>query len=148
MQLWWQKVVEAIEGQEASQDTILNNLKRNFSHTEPTTIFVATENGATATITISDHVRVYGDSTRLNVTGGSIAGLACDTPVAVYYDDLTLTEVAPDYVATTVIKDAQTIAAAGRHFCGVIRTPAATSGAVRDGGGVYPAGSNIGGEIA
>lgn len=147
MQRWWQSVVEAIEQQESDQDAILARLKRNFSHTDPTTIFATSENGTTATITIAAHVRVYGDGTRFSVAGGTLAGLACDTATAVYYDDTTLADATPTYVATTTIKDAQSIAADGRHFCGVIRTPAAASGSTPEGGGVYPQGSNVGGEL-
>lgn len=146
-QLWWQKVIEAIERQEAGQDETIARIRRNFSNTDPTTIFTATENGVTATITIAAHARVYGDATRLDVAGTVLAGLTCDTAYAVYYDDPTLEDATPSYVATTVLKDAQFTAADGRHFCGIIITPVAGSGTTREGGGVYPAGSNVGGEI-
>lgn len=146
-QRWWQSVVEAIEGQETAQDTTIARLKRCLSHTNPTTIFTATENGTTATITVAAHTRVYGDGTVLAIAGGVQAGLVCDTLYAGYYDDLTLAEPSPTIVFTTDLPSAQAVAADGRHFIGMIRTPPAASGETREGGGVYPMGSNVGGEL-
>lgn len=136
-----------IETNVTDLEETIARIKRNFSHTDPTTIFSALDVGATTTLTISDHIRFYGDGTQLEVDGGVLSGLAGDTVYAVYYDDTTLADTTPTYVATTVIKDAQFVAAAGRHYCGVIRTPVAGSGATRTGGGVYPVGSSMGGEL-
>lgn len=154
LQRWWQSVVEAIEGQEATQDELLamltettNRMRRILSHTSPTTIMTTTENGTTATIVVADHTRVYGDGTLLTVTGGTESGLVCDTPYAAYYDDVTLADATPTIVFTQNILQAQAVAAAGRHFLGVINTPPAASGKTRQGGGVYPLGSSVGGEL-
>lgn len=136
----WQKTVETIE------DT-LNRIRRIGSHTVPTTMMSTTDNGATATIVVATHTRVYADGTSLEVTGTTRTGLTSNTVYAVYYDDTTLAVTAPTYVFTTVIADAQANKAEGRHFCGVIKTPPAASGQTRMGGGVYAAGSAVGGEL-
>lgn len=146
-QKWWQSVVEAIERQEAGQDLTINRLRRILSHTDPTTIFSATENGTTATITVLAHTRVYGDGTTLSITGAAVASLMPDTVYAGYYDDETLAVTGPTFIFTTDTALAQAVKAEGRHFIGRIKTPAAGSGTVRTGGGVYPIGSNVGGEL-
>lgn len=146
-QKWWQSVVEAIERQEAGQDLTINRLRRILSHTNPTTIFTATEDGATATIVVASHLRVYGDGTTLAVTGAATSALLPDTVYAGYYDDATLEDTTPTFVFTTDMPTAQAVAAEGRHFIGRIKTPPAGSGTTREGGGVYPIGSNVGGEL-
>ncbi len=146
-QQWWQQVVKAIEAQEAAQDLTISRLKRVASHTNPTTIIHAIDDGTTATIVIDDHLRVYGDGTTLAVLGASFSGLTPDTVHAFYYDDLTLANPAPTIVDTMIVEQAQAVAADGRHFLGVITTPPAGSGQTRDGGGAYPVGSSIGGEV-
>lgn len=147
LQVWWQQVVEAIEAQEALQDETIARIKRMTSHTEPTTILTATEDGATSTITVADHIRVYGDATTLPVSGGSEDGLACDTLHAVYYDDTTLANEEPTYVFTTYLPTAMAAKGDGRHFCGVILTPVAGSGDTIAAGGAYPAGNSLFGEL-
>lgn len=146
-QKWWQSVVEAIERQESGQDLTINRLRRILSHTNPTTILSATEDGAAATITVASHTRVYGDGTTLAVTGAAVTGLLPDTIYAGYYDDETLADTTPAFTFTTDMPSAQAVAAEGRHFLGRIKTPAAASGKTIEGGGVYPIGSNIGGEL-
>jgi hypothetical protein len=125
----------------------INKISRINSHTNPTTILTATDNGSTATVTIISHTRVYGDGSTLSVASGTISGLVSNTNYAFYYDDKSLANPNPTYIATTTISMAQAVAADGRHFLGVIVTPAAGSGKTRNGGGVYPAGSSVGGEI-
>lgn len=144
---WWQSVINAIETQENTQDAMLQRIRRMLSHTDPTTIMTATENGVSATVVIDNHARVYGDATTLNVSGMTHTGLLCDTLYGVYYDDETLADMTPTYVFTTIIADAQAAKAAGRHWTGAIRTPPAGSGKVRAGGGAYPISSSVGGEI-
>lgn len=153
-QRWWQTQVEKIEAQETAQDAILvalnattNRIRRINSHTLPTSILTATDNGATATITVADHTRIYADGTTQAITGGSQSGLASGTNHAIYYDDATLADPAPTLVFTTTVTDAQAAAGEGRHFLGMIQTPAAGSGKTYTGGGAYPAGSSIGGEV-
>lgn len=121
--------------------------KRVTSHTVPTTIIHATDTGTTSDIVIDNHTRVYGDGSTLSITGATITGVPADTIVALYYDDDTLADTTPSFQYTTTYADAQAAAASGRHFLGFITTPAAGSSATRDGGGVYPLGSNVGGEL-
>lgn len=148
LQVWWQQVVEAIEAQEALQDATIARIKRLNSHTDPTTILTATEDGVNATITVITHNRVYGDGTVLPVGASAPeTGLACDTYYAVYYDDTTLADTSPDYQFTTVLKNAQASAAEGRHYCGTILTPSAGSGDVIESGGAYPVGNSVFGEL-
>lgn len=160
-QTYWDKLCTAIEAQEDAQDTIIaqlqgvtteltatvNRIRRLASHTVPTTIAHATDDGTTATIVVDAHTRVYADATTLAVAGGSQSGCTSDTFYAIYYDDTTLENPTPTYVFTTDKMEAQTASAEGRHFLGIVKTPAAGSGATIDGGGVYAAGSNIGGEL-
>jgi hypothetical protein len=112
----------------------------------PTTILHAADVGADVTITIDAHTRVLGDATSLAIAGGSVTGLAFSTVYAGYYDDATLASLTPTYHFTTDLKAAQTVAAEGRFFLGIITTPA-NGGATVSGGGVYAAGSNVGGEL-
>jgi hypothetical protein len=116
------------------------------SHTVPTTILHAADVGADVTITIDAHTRVLGDATSLALTGGAVTGLAFSTVYAGYYDDATLASTTPTYHFTTDLKTAQTVAAEGRFFLGIITTPA-NGAATVSGGGVYAAGSNVGGEL-
>jgi hypothetical protein len=78
---------------------------------------------------IASHTRVYPvqgsiDVPDVSITGGTLPGLAYTTTYYVYYDDTTLALTAPTFVATTTPATAQVGAAAGRHFVGVITTPA------------------------
>jgi hypothetical protein len=148
-QRWWQSLAETIETQETFQDSTINRIRRLLSHTTPTTILSATDNGASCTITVLDHTRVYADATTLAISGGATAGLASDTWYACYYDDETLADATPSFVFTTALETAQAAVAEGRHFCGLIRTPVAGSGQTVESGGAYPAGAaNVGGELA
>jgi hypothetical protein len=144
--LWWGSVKSAILAQESAQDETINRIRRMLSHTNPTTVITAQDDGANCTVTIADHVRVYADGTTLGITGGSFPGKTSDVAYAVYYDDPTLAVTAPEFEFTTTIGDAQAAVADGRHFLGVIYTPAAGSGLSQAGGGAYPAGSASGGE--
>lgn len=145
-QVWWQRVLETLEAQEATQDATINRLRRVMSHTEPTSIFTATDDG---NLVIADHTRVYADGTTLSVTGTTKTGLTANTWYAVYYDDTTLADTTPTYVVTTDIASSPAAKAEGRHFCGLILTPAAGSGDVIESGGTYSVGSgSVGGEVS
>jgi hypothetical protein len=115
---------------QTTADVVKRNDKISASLTTPTGILSATDigGGAGATITIINHVRKYGDATTLSVTGGAITPLAYSTAYAVYYDDTTTSVAAPTFLATTTLKDGQFNAAAGRHYCGQVTTPAALGG--------------------
>jgi hypothetical protein len=144
---WWQRIIDAIISHETTQDLILSRLKRCLSHTHPTTILHVLDAGATCTVTVDAHTRVYGDGTTVAVGASVTTGLAHDTTYAGYYDDLTMASPTPTYVFTTNIQLAQAVTADGRHFLGTILTPSPGTGSTVDGGGVYPVGSNVGGEI-
>jgi hypothetical protein len=148
-QLWWQRVIEAIETQEASQDATINRIRRIMSHTTPTTILSAIDNGTSCTATVLAHTRVYADATTLSIVQSSpYPGLTSDTWYACYYDDLTLADTTPAYVFTINVEDAQSATADGRHFCGLIKTPVAASGETIASGGSYPVGAAaVGGEL-
>jgi hypothetical protein len=137
---------DQIEAQFATQQATIDRIRRVNSHTVPTTILHAADVGADVTITIDAHTRVLGDATSLAIAGGSVTGLAFSTVYAGYYDDATLESLTPTYHFTTDLKAAQTVAAEGRFFLGIITTPA-NGGCDGHGGGVYAAGSNVGGEL-
>jgi hypothetical protein len=115
------------------------------SFTAPTRVLSAAESGGFGSITVANHDRVYSDGLTIDIPGATIAGLLTDTVYMVYYDDIGRTGEAITFVATTDTAEAQ--AGAGRHSLGRIRTPINASGVVREGGGVYPTGSTLGGEI-
>jgi hypothetical protein len=130
---------------QTTADVVKRNDKISASLTTPTSILSASDAGASATITVANHVRKYGDATTLSVTGGSITALAYTTAYAVYYDDTTTSVAAPTFLATTTLKDGQFNAAAGRHYCGQVTTPAAAGAPTAGdgprgtgGGGPYP----------
>lgn len=124
----------------ATAQTTANTVKRDdsisTSWTSPGTILSATDAGSDATITIANHTRKYTDATSKSVTGGSITGLAYNTQYAVYYDQTSRNGGSVTYHATTDPNTGLANAAAGRHFCGKITTPAAGGGATS--GGVNP----------
>lgn len=88
----------------------------------------ATDAGASATITISAHTRVYGDGTSVAVSGGSVAGLAYSTVFYVYYDQPSRAGGAVTYLTTT--SQATAAQTGDRHSLGAVTTPAAAAGPV------------------
>lgn len=88
----------------------------------------ATDAGASATITISAHTRVYGDGTSVAVSGGAVAGLAYSTVFYVYYDQASRAGGAVTYLATT--SQATAAQTGDRHSLGAVTTPAAAAGPV------------------
>lgn len=142
--------VAAIQAAQATADAAVREAARINSYTAPTDVLTASDAGSDATITVAGHARVYPvqgayDVTDVAITGGTIVGLAFATKYWVYYDDTTLADTSPAFQATTVAADAQVGAAAGRHFVGVITTPA-DGGADTDGNGGAPPGGG-GGEV-
>lgn len=99
--------------------------------------FSATDAGASATVTISAHTRVYSDGSTVAVNSGSLTGLAYSTTYYVYYDDAGFAGGAVTYVATTTQSTA--IQTGDRHLVGQITTPAAL-GAPNDGYKTRPPG--------
>ena len=98
----------------------------------------ASDAGTNASIAISAHTRVFGDSTSVAVNAGSITGLAYSTLYYVYYDDPARVGGAVTYQATT---SNTTAAQLGNRFVvGSVTTPAA-AGTLSGGQVVRPPGS-------
>jgi len=84
---------------------------------------VASDAGASASISISAHTRLYGDGVSVSVAGGSVAGLAYSTTYYIYYDQPSRAGGAVTYVVTT---NQLTAAQNGdRHLVGSATTPIA-----------------------
>lgn len=106
----------------ADTTTAQTNLVNSYPSTNPLT---ASDAGASATITIAGHNRIYGDGTSVAVTGGALTGLAYSTEYFVYYDDPARTGGVVTFVSTT---SATTAAQTGdRHLVGSVTTPAAAA---------------------
>ena len=166
-QRWWQSMITTLESHEGYQDAILAaqtaantanaaaavataaaatanttadaiTQESNLVNSYVTGLSLgATDAGASASISISAHTRVYGDGTSVSVNAGSFTGLAYSTTYYVYYDDAARTGGAVTYAQTTT---AATAAQTGdRHLVGSVLTPAAAAGPTT-GGGVLPPG--------
>ncbi len=123
---------------------------RIVSYPNPGSILTAADAGSDASITIANHTRVYPvqgsiDVPDVSITGGSITALAFSTRYFIYYDDTTLANTTPTFVATTDSATAQVGAAAGRHFLGYVTTPADGGGSTGGTGGGPPGGGGGGG---
>lgn len=148
------QIIAAQNSANAAQDAAeqgAREIARIASYTSPTAVLEAGDDGTDATIEVFAHTRIYPvqgslDVPDLAITGSLLVGLLPSTTYAVYYDDVSLADTTPAFVASTDIGAAQVGAAPGRHFLGVI-----TTGAIGDppstGGGTYPPGSGSGGEI-
>lgn len=97
----------------------------------------ATDAGSDASITISNHTRVYGDGTNVAVTGATLTGRAYSTFYYIYYEDAARTGGAVTYLTTT--DEAVAVQTGNRHVVGSITTPAA-AGADQDGTRLPPPG--------
>ena len=100
----------------------------------------ATDAGASVTVNISGHTRVYGDGTSVAVTGGTLLGQPHSTIIYVYYDQASRAGGAVPYVATTNIDDVAQLN--DRHSVASVETPAAAA-PPNNGGGVRPPGGNF-----
>jgi hypothetical protein len=137
----------AATAQTAATDAA-RELARLNSYPDPTNVLTAADVGADATITIAAHNRIYPvqgsiDVPDLAVAGGTITGRAFSTQYSVYYDDTTLADTTPTYQAVLTASahaTSQPGAAAGRHFVGVITTPADGAGGTGGTGGGPPGG--------
>lgn len=85
----------------------------------------ANDAGASATITISAHTRVYGDGTSVAVNAGSVTGLAYSTSYWVIYNDPTRAGGAVVYTASPSVQGNGI--PTGQHFVGAVTTPAAAA---------------------
>lgn len=128
-------------------NTTANTVKRDdsisTSWTSPGSILTAADAGSNATITIAAHTRKYTDATSVSVNGGSITGRAYSTLYHVYYTQTSRAGGSVSYQSTTDPNVALPNAAAGRHYCGSVTTPAAGGGATA--GGPNPPGGGGGG---
>ena len=100
----------------------------------------ATDAGASATITISAHSRVYGDGTTVAVSGGSVTGLAYSSDYWAGYVQASRAGGAVTYTASTSIQGNGT--SADYHFVGAVATPAAAA-PPNTGNPVLPPGANL-----
>lgn len=113
---------------------------RTSSYPSSGSILSAADVGASATITVAAHTRIYpgADIADVAIAGGTVAGLGFSTAYFVYYDDTTLASTTPTFQATTTAATAQVGAAPGRHFVGPITTPADGGGGTTGSGGQPP----------
>lgn len=124
---------------QSAADDVASNSSLILGYVDPASILTATDAGANATITIAGHNRIYGNGTTVAVTGAALTALAYSTSYAVYYDDLARAGGAVTYHATTDPIVAAADIVTGRHFVGLVVTPAAL-GVPNDGIGAVPSG--------
>lgn len=85
----------------------------------------STDAGASITVTISSHTRVYADGSSVAVTGATLTGLSYSTSYYFYYNDPTHAGGAVTYHPTTNIAD--TIQSGDVHSVGGVKTQAAAA---------------------
>ena len=119
-------------GSEVEQLLIANSYPVNIS-------IISADAGGSASITVSNHSRVYQDRT-VAITGTTLTGLLNSTAYYLYYDDADREGIDVVIMATTVYADAFTGAAhPARHYVGSI-VSASTGGGDTGGGGGSPPG--------
>ena len=84
----------------------------------------ATDAGASATVSISAHTRIYADGTSVAVNAGSVTALTYSTKFYVYYDQVSRLGGAVTYAVTTSPTTAAQLGS--RHVVGSVTTPVAT----------------------
>jgi hypothetical protein len=102
----------------------------------------ATDAGASVTVNLSAHTRVYATSpmTSVSVLGGNVTGLAYSTEYYFYYDQASRLGGAVTYVVTTNLDDVAQLG--NRHSVGTVITPAAAA-PPSNGGGTRPPGGSF-----
>lgn len=96
--------------------------------------------GASATVNISAHSRLYGDGATVAVNSGSVTTLAYSTSYYIYYDDPSRAGGAVTYHVTTSIGSAaQSGVNPNRHYVGAVVTPAALAADTAGVGAAPPA---------
>ncbi len=130
----------AIAAQNSADAVQAESSLANSSTTLSPTDIVATDAGASVTITIDAHTRNYGDGTSVAVSAGSVTGVAYTTSVWINYIDVSRAGGAVTYLASTSIVGNGS--APGLHLVGQLTTPA-PAGAPVDGIPVLPPGSAI-----
>jgi hypothetical protein len=168
-QRWWQRTMEAIESNfnaladtvaavaaaqaaaDAAElaaaaavtaaDTVASAAELANSYPEGVSIS-ATDAGASVTVSISAHNRVYASGTTVAVNAGNLTGLAYSTSYWIAYDQASRAGGAVTYVAYTT-SQGNAVNNPDRHFVGAVATPDA-GGLDNDGvaslppGGVNP----------
>jgi hypothetical protein len=112
----------------------------NSSTTLSPTDIVASDAGASVTITIAAHTRNYNDGTSVAVSAGNVTGVAYSTRVWINYIDIARTGGAVTYLASTTVVGNNS--SPGLHLVGQLETPPA-AGAPVDGIPVLPPGAVI-----
>lgn len=137
------KAFKQLQDQVTDLEDAIRELAWLSSYTTPTNVVTAADVGSDCTITIATHTRVYPGSfiDDLSVAGGTITAQPFSTEFYVYYDDPDLTDTTPTYLVTTTAATAQVGAAPGRHFVGVVTTPANGAPPSTGGGGAPPGGN-------
>lgn len=147
----FRQIVETFEAAGLAQSTAeasIRELARLSSYPDPTNVLSSVDAGSgNSTITIADHTRVYPvqgtyDVDDVPITGGNLT-VPNGQATYVYYDDTTLADPTPTFVATTDAATAQQGTAPGRHLVGFI-TAAGSGGPPTGGGGVFPPGGGGG----
>lgn len=85
-------------------------------------VITGSDAGSNAAVSITAHIRAYGDGTQVSVNSGSIGSLAFSTLYYIYYLDPTRTGGAVTYLAS--IDSADAIQTGSTHSVGIITTPA------------------------
>lgn len=110
---------------QTSADSVTSDTSLSNSYVIGVTI-AGHDAGASATVSVSAHTRLYGNSVQVSVNSGSVTTLAYATSYYIYYDDPARTGGAVTYHVTTSISSAaQSATNPNRHFVGTIITPAA-----------------------
>lgn len=159
----WQKMCQSIETQindiltaQSTATASARETARINSYTDPGNVLTSSDEAVGASITIAAHTRVYPVQgtidvadvvipapVTLTVEADGTTGIINATQYSVYYDDTTLADTTPAYKAvksSTSHGDAQPGAAAGRHFVGIVTTPANGAGGTTGTGGAPPGG--------
>jgi hypothetical protein len=125
----------------------IRDIARLASYPNPGSIITAADVGIDVTITIANHDRVYPGAfvPDVAIIGGTLTGKAFSTRYYIYYDDATLADTTPTFVATTSSATAQVGAAVDRHFVGYVDTPADGGSGTGGTGGGPPGGGGGGG---
>lgn len=125
----------AIRDERTTRQAIATSYTKGLSIT-------ATDAGSEATVTVSEHVREYGDARpAVTIAEATITAQPYSTTLHIFYDDADTDGVGVTMEATETAADAYVSADhPHRHYVGTIRTPAA-GGADTTGGGARPSGS-------
>lgn len=110
----------AAEAAAESVGAVAEDLALQNSYTTGLTV-TAADAGASVTITISAHTRVYGDGTSVSVNSGALTGIPYSVNRWIRYDQASRAGGAVTYVAETTPQAQSGI----RHVVGAVTTPAA-----------------------